>query len=221
MNATTQKALCSPSDPAWRGVDAACVEELLLSPTPAAWFDAAATRVGLLLLDHANCEKKAASTAMALMFAYAEDFELTRQLSRLAREELRHFEQVQRHLQRLAIPFARLQPSRYAQGLRALLATAEPQRRLDLLLCGALIEARSCERFAGLIPRLEPELAAFYRGLQESEARHFRLYLDLARPHAGGHGLDADARLAAFAAVEAELACTPDSQFRFHSGPPG
>jgi tRNA-(ms[2]io[6]A)-hydroxylase len=173
-----------------------------------------------LLLDHANCEKKAASTALALIFAYADDFELTRQLSRLAREELRHFEQVQKLLVSLELPYRRLKPSRYAEGLRAAVATAEPARRLDLLSCGALIEARSCERFAGLVPRLPGPVASFYRGLEESESRHFTLYLALASRHAERHGLDAGEHLRRLAETEARLATAPDPQFRFHSGEP-
>lgn len=195
--------------------------ELLLAPTPSAWFDAAAAHRDALLVDHANCEKKAASSALALMFAYAEDFALTRQLSRLAREELRHFEQVQRHMELLGVPVARQRPGRYAEGLRRAAASHEPERRLDLLACGALIEARSCERFAGLWPRLEEPLAGFYRGLEASESRHFRVYLNLARDYAAAAGLDLESRLSALAAVEAELATSPDTEFRFHSGPPG
>jgi tRNA-(ms[2]io[6]A)-hydroxylase len=207
------------SDGHWRGAAARLPAELLLSPTPRAWFDAAPGHLQELLLDHANCEKKAASTALALMFSYADDFALTRQLSRLAREELRHFEQVQKYLETGGIAFRRLKPSRYAEGLRKAVASAEPQRRLDLLLCGALIEARSCERFAGLVPQMEKPLAAFYDGLRESEARHFLLYLDLARTHARRSGLDLESSLEALACVEAELATAEDTQFRFHSGP--
>jgi len=208
------------SDPGWRGAAAQTPLQLLMAPTPAAWFDAAPGHLHELLLDHANCEKKAASTALGLMFAYAADSSLTRQLSRLAREELRHFEQVQKHLEALGLPYRRLKPSRYAAGLRTNVATAEPDRRLDLLLCAALIEARSCERFAGLIPRLTGPLAAFYRGLEESESRHFTLYLGLAARYALSQGLDLAPRLAALASCEAELATLPDAQFRFHSGAP-
>jgi tRNA 2-(methylsulfanyl)-N6-isopentenyladenosine37 hydroxylase len=208
------------SEGRWRGAAARLPEELLLAPTPRAWFDAAPGRLRELLLDHANCEKKAASTALALMFSYAEDFALTRQLSRLAREELRHFEQVQKYLESTGVPYRRLKPSRYAEGLRGAVASAEPQRRLDLLLCGALIEARSCERFAGLVPKLEQPLSGFYDGLRESEARHFMLYLGLARTHAERCALNLDASLETLACAEAELATAPDRQFRFHSGEP-
>jgi tRNA 2-(methylsulfanyl)-N6-isopentenyladenosine37 hydroxylase len=194
--------------------------ELLLAATPPAWFEAAASDVGTLLVDHANCEKKAASTAVALLFAYPEDPVLTQAMSRLAREELRHFEQVQKLQVELGVPFVRQRPGRYAESLRKAISPREPGRRLDLLICGALIEARSCERFAGLWPRLDEPLAGFYRGLEASESRHFRVYLELARSLAEASGLDCEARLLALATLEAELATAADGELRFHSGPP-
>jgi tRNA-(ms[2]io[6]A)-hydroxylase len=189
---------------------------ILQARTAAAWFDLAVRRTDELLLDHANCEKKAASTALALMFAYPEDFELAGRMSRLAREELRHFELVQQQLAGLGVRFRRLSPSRYAEGLRRVLRRDEPGRRVDLLLCGALIEARSYERFTGLVERLPAPLAAFYGSLAASEARHAGLYQRLA----ARDGEPVAARLADLAAVEAELATAPDPEFRFHSGTP-
>lgn len=191
---------------------------ILLAPTPAAWVDEAVERWQELLIDHANCEKKAASSALALIFAYPEDRELTSALSRLAREELRHFEQVQALMVSLNIPFARQQPGRYAAGLRAVLRTAEPARKLDLMLSHALIEARSCERFSLLGPRLPSPVGEFYSRLQDSEARHFELYLRFATREA--EEADWRARLEAIAQREAELACSEDAVFRFHSGAP-
>ena len=120
---------------------------ILQAPTPAAWVEDALRHVPALLQDHANCEKKAASTALSLMFAYPEDRTLAAALSRLAREELRHFEQVTRAMTALGVPFARQRPGRYAQRLRRAVATSDPGRKLDLLLTSALIEARSAERF--------------------------------------------------------------------------
>ncbi len=84
---------------------------ILLAATQPAWFELAVARVDELLLDHANCEKKAASTALALMFAYPEDAELATRMSRLAREELRHFELVQRLMSEQGVPFRRLAAS--------------------------------------------------------------------------------------------------------------
>ena len=193
----------------------------LAAATPRGWVDEAAQRWPELLSDHANCEKKAASTALALMFAYPEDRELCARLSKLAREELRHFEQVDRLMREAGVPYLRRKPGRYGGGLRAALRTHEPLRKLDLLLSGALIEARSCERFGLLADRLPAAIAPLYAQLRASEARHFDLYLRLAERHAAqSGGLHWKARLAELALVEAELATGPDPEFRFHSGPP-
>lgn len=192
--------------------------EVLRAATDGAWYDTACERWRELLVDHANCEKKAASTALSLIFTYADDLDLTSRLSRLAREELRHFEQVQKLMLELQVPFRRLSPSRYAEGLRRAVRQGEPARLLDLLLCGALIEARSCERFLGLAPRLQEPLASFYAALAQSEARHQGLYLRLAQQRASVH--EVSERLSTLAQIEAELAIAPDAQFRFHSGTP-
>jgi tRNA-(ms[2]io[6]A)-hydroxylase len=191
---------------------------ILAAPTPERWFDVACERWQELLVDHANCEKKAASTALSLIFSYPEDVTLTQRMSRLAREELRHFEQVQQLMCELEVPFVRLSPSRYGDGLRRALRKDEPARLLDLLLCGALIEARSCERFVGVAPRLQEPMGRFYAALAHSEARHGSLYLKLAEARA--HGVDWSRRLAELAQVEADLVTRPDPQFRFHSGLP-
>jgi tRNA 2-(methylsulfanyl)-N6-isopentenyladenosine37 hydroxylase len=196
-------------------------QTILLAPTPASWVDYAVEQWRMLLTDHSNCEKKAASTALSLMFAYPEDRKLTAALSRLAREELRHFEQVQRMMETLDVPGVRQKPGRYAAGLRAAMRTTEPGRKLDLLLVGALIEARSAERFRLLVPRLREPLAEFYATLERSEARHFELYLNLAQETDTSEGAaECARRLATLAAREAELATEPDRVFRFHSGAP-
>lgn len=202
----------------------------LRAATPPAWIEEAVRRWPELLADHANCEKKAASTALALMFAYPEDRPLATRLSKLAREELRHFEQVDKLMQEQAVPYLRRKPGRYAAGLRAAMRTHEPFRKLDLLLCGALIEARSCERFTLLaaLPAergLPPSVAALYAGLRASEARHFELYLKLAEAHAAAEPAvmreqSWEDRLGELAEVEAGLATSPDAEFRFHSGSP-
>jgi tRNA 2-(methylsulfanyl)-N6-isopentenyladenosine37 hydroxylase len=196
---------------------------ILAAPTPPQWLQSAAQRWRELLVDHAACEKKAASSAIAMLFAYPEDRELGLALARLAREELRHFEQVARLMQRCGVQPARQQPGRYAMQLRAALATHEPQRKVDLLLASALIEARSCERFERLAPLLDEPLASFYAELARVERRHHELYLELALRAAAEAGSDAAtlrARLAQLAEVEGRLATQPDTQFRFHSGAP-
>ena len=106
---------------------------MLAAATPEAWLEAAVRDWSLLLLDHANCEKKAASSALALIFAYPEQDTQNLALARLAREELRHFEQVTRLMRRLSVPFQRLKPGRYAAGLRAVMRTHV--RRAGLIPC--------------------------------------------------------------------------------------
>lgn len=196
----------------------ATVKDLLACSTPKAWVKAALAQQDVLLIDHANCEKKAAATAFNLMFRYGERLpEMQEALSKLAREELRHFEQVNRIMRRRSILYRPLGPARYAEGLRKQLRKKEPDRMTDLLVIGAFIEARSCERFEALVPVLEDALAEFYRGLHAAEARHFQLYLGMARKYGIG---DVDERVNAIAAVEADLIRSEDKLFRFHSGIP-
>ena len=196
------------------------VRSFLAAPTPASWVEAAARRVPELLLDHANCELKAASTALGIIYRFPERAPLVDRMSRLAREELRHFEQVRQILQDRDLPFVRLSASRYAGALRAAVSQGGPQSIADLLIVGALIEARSCERFAAVAPRLDKPLCRFYQGLLASEARHFEHYLSFARSESGLDDERFDARLSALRQLEANLISSPDPEFRFHSGVP-
>lgn len=197
---------------------AAAVGAFLGCRTPAAWIERAPSALPTLLLDHANCEMKAAATALALLHRYPENGRLAQKMSRLAREELRHFEQVQRLIDDRGIERRRLGPSRYAARLLAAAETAEPARLRQRLVIGAFIEARSCERFAALAEVVDPVLAAFYGGLLASEARHFEDYLALAETVGGREAVHAD--IARWREIEAELVLSPDSDFRFHSGVP-
>lgn len=190
---------------------------LLLCETPAAWLEVAVREIPTLLVDHANCEKKAAATAMNLMYRYVDRPELLQKMSQLAREELLHFEQVVGLLQARGIPYRHLGPARYAGGLRDHLRNREPERLVDLMLVGAFVEARSCERFARLVPLLDPVLGKFYQSLLRSEARHFADYLELARLYTDE---DLTPRLAFFAELEQRLILGEDPAFRFHSGIP-
>jgi tRNA-(ms[2]io[6]A)-hydroxylase len=188
--------------------------------TPAEWVKEACERVPELLLDHANCELKAASTALGFIYRYPQLSDLSQRMSRLAREELRHFEQVRKFMREMSIDFERLSASRYAGALRDAVRPEEPKRLLDMLIVGALIEARSCERFAALVPKLPANLGRFYAGLLASEARHFEHYLALARKECDVPDEEFEERLAELKVLEAKLITEPDDQFRFHSGPP-
>lgn len=195
------------------------IREFLLCETPRAWVEWALQNPQILLVDHANCEKKAASTALNLMYRYVDHYQLLNKLSRLAREELRHFEQVIGLMRARGVAYPQISASRYAGELRKAVRTHEPARLVDTLLVGAIIEARSCERFAALAPELDPELGEFYASLLKSESRHFSDYLKLAREL--GSAQEVAERLPGLLQRECELIEAPDTEFRFHSGVPG
>lgn len=184
--------------------------------TPDAWIDNALNNQSVMLIDHAHCEKKAAMTAVNNIHMYPDDPELLKKMSRLAREELRHFEQVLKLIEQRGLTFRKMSAARYVVSLRAHVRKQEPGRLVDILIIGAFIEARSCERFAKLAPHLDDELKHFYESLLKSEARHYQDYLKLATKHAKG---DVSERVEFFRDKEAELVEQPDTEFRFHSGP--
>lgn len=193
------------------------IYEFLPCETPAAWVNAALENQEVLLVDHANCEKKAASTAMNLMYRYTHHAELLAKMSQLAREELLHFQQVVEIMDNRDVRYVRLSPSRYAAGLRELIDHHNGDTLADTLIMGAFIEARSCERFAALAPKLDAELQKFYAGLLKSEARHYEDYLTLAQQLSKKNIAN---RIEEFARREEELINSPDEEFRFHSGVP-
>ena len=135
----------------------------------------------------------------------------------LIKEELHHFYQVLEVADAFGIAYAKITSSRYARELMREVRTHEPATLVDKLICGAFIEARSCERFAKLAPHLPQRLQQFYVSLLRSEARHYQDYLSLAEAIAEQ---DISARVAQFAELEAELILAPDSDFKFHSGRP-
>lgn len=201
-------------------VDISPIRRFLHCPTPDAWVEKALSELPTLLIDHARCEQKAAATAMRLMFRYPTNRELQHKLSRLAREELRHYEQVRELIDTRKITFLPLTDAPYAGDLRKLMRKQDPGAFVDLMIIGAIIEARSCERFAAIAPHLDPidtELANYYRFLLKSEARHFRDYLNLAKS-VDKSGFEA--RVSEFLDWEAELINRPEKTFRFHSGIP-
>lgn len=194
----------------------------LAAPSRAGWLPAALADLDEVLLDHAHCEKKAASAALNFIFRYPEHAEILQPLSALAREELRHFEQMLVVLGDRGVPFARQKPSTYGGRLMKAARPHEPERMMDLMLLASLIEARSCERMKllheaflpdGAAP--DPQLARLYGGLLACEARHHHIYVDICN---NTHGRDATAeRLRALAAHEADVLAQPDPFTRMHS----
>jgi tRNA 2-(methylsulfanyl)-N6-isopentenyladenosine37 hydroxylase len=194
------------------------IHDFLACRTPQGWITAALADQETLLIDHKNCEFKAASTALSLMAKYSTYVDLLNAMSRLAREELVHHEQVLRIMKRRKIGLRPVSAARYASGLRKIVRTHEPHKLVDTLVIGAFIEARSCERFEALVPHLDEELGKFYFGLLKSEARHYQGYLKLAYQY--GDAQDVGRAVERVRALEQELIESPDTEFRFHSGVP-
>ncbi len=123
--------------------------------TPKEWLDKAIQNLDILMLDHANCEKKAASTAMNLMFRYSFFTDLQVKLAQLVREEMLHYEQVLELMSKRGLELKSLSAGRYAGVLRKEIRTYEPEALIDVMIIGAFVEARSCERFYALAPLVD------------------------------------------------------------------
>lgn len=185
--------------------------------TPDAWVEEALKQQDILLINHAYLEKCAARNALTLMFRHPDKLDLQQKMSRLAREELVHFERVLKLLNKRGLKYRALKPSRYASRLNVAIDPHDPQKLIDSLIVGAFIEARSCERFAKIAPLLDEELQKFYISLLQSEARHFQDYLKLAEVYAKA---PIDERVEFFREIERDAIESEDEQFRFHSGVP-
>jgi tRNA-(ms[2]io[6]A)-hydroxylase len=189
----------------------------LKAATESRWLELVNGNLPAILVDHAHCEKKAAGTAMNLLFAYGTiDAAIARELSDIVVEELEHFRAVLDLLERRGIRFASQQPGGYGRKLNDLVRKGEPRRAIDRLLVASLIEARSCERFALLRDHVaDHELAEFYGSLFESEARHHTTYVRLAGHFAPEEEIRA--RLGELAAQEARIIRVGDPLARMHS----
>jgi len=193
------------------------IENFLLCRTPNAWLEEAPKQINTLLIDHAHCELKAANTALRLIFNYPHHHHLCVELSKLAREELLHFEKVMEIIKNRKLEFKHFTASRYASNLLKSARNNEPDKLIDILIIGGIIEARSCERFLSLLPYLDVELQLFYKNLVKSEARHFITYLNFAQALSKS---DISKRVTHLLEKEAELITSPDPLYRFHSGTP-
>ena len=189
---------------------------ILAAATDGAWVQRALAEVDEILVDPAHCEKKAASTALSLLFRYPERGELLVPLARLAQEELGHFAEVVEVLDARGVGLRHQVPSSYAGALMAAVRPAEPERLVDTLLCAALIEARSCERMQLLADALtDDRLVTLYRGLLRAEARHHATYVRLA---AAVEDPDVvDARLVELARHEAAVIAEATPRPRLHA----
>ncbi len=193
------------------------VKEYLLCETPDSWVDEALKQLEIVLIDHAANELKAAQSAMTLMAKNPIKLDLLNKMSRLAREELVHFEQVLKILKKRGIKYEAIKSSRYAGFMAKHIRKEQRAGLVDTLIIGSIIEARSCERFAKLAPFLDEELKKFYLSLLKSEARHFSDYITLAKTYSDE---PIEGRISFFLELDKESVQTPDPLFRFHSGIP-
>ena len=189
-------------------------EAVLRSPTPKAWIDRALLSLDILLIDHAHCEKKAATSAISLIHKYPHH-NLAKYLSPVAREELLHFEQVLKLIEKHGFKYTNLKPSKYAKTLYDSSSNKEPEKLKDSLIICSIIEARSCERFHALIPHLPSSLSGFYSRLYKAEARHCDLYLDIFSKIFSENWSQ---RLKRLSSIESDFINKKDELFRFHSG---
>ncbi|NQW29723.1 MAG: tRNA-(ms[2]io[6]A)-hydroxylase [Ignavibacteria bacterium] len=137
-----------------------------------------------ILIDHAHCEKKAAGFAIAMINRYPGHAMLVAEMVELCKEEIDHFDMVNKELVRRGIKLTSDKGTVYVQELKKHVRTSEPERLLDLLVVGAFIEARSCERFSILSKHVtDPILKDLYTSLLASEAGHYTMYTNLAREY--------------------------------------
>lgn len=190
--------------------------KFLVQPTQPVWIELAIANLDQVLLDHSHCERKAAGVAINLMFRYPSNTKLVRMLTAIAQEELEHFELVNQWLEKRGIPLGPLAAPPYGAKLNAEIRKTEPQRLLDTLLVCGLIEARSHERLGLLALHCpDPELAAFFRGLMNSEARHYGVYWILATTYFDPEIVQE--RLTELAIAESNILATLHPEPRIHS----
>jgi tRNA-(ms[2]io[6]A)-hydroxylase len=155
-------------------------------PTDPRWANIAEKNIDEILIDHAHCEQKAASTAISLIVSFPEYTDLVQEMVALVKEEMSHFKLVHDRLIKKGIVLGRDRKDDYVVQLLKFFPKggSRTDQLVHRLLYAALIEARSCERFRLLSKELkDPELAKFYRDLMVSEANHYSLFLKFARTY--------------------------------------
>ena len=188
---------------------------MLRAKPPADWLPKVLTNLPKVLVDHAHLERKAATTAINLE-KYPSLFHRVEDLNAIAIEELQHFQLVLALLRKRGIPFSQAHPSPWISGLMRTVRSGSRQQVIDHLICCALIEGRSCEKFQILARELassDPELAAFYGSLVESEGNHYATYILMARDV---DDRETDRRLDYYLDLDAKLIQQPNPHLILH-----
>jgi tRNA-(ms[2]io[6]A)-hydroxylase len=182
---------------------------MLREKNPPDWLPKVCANLPAVLVDHAHLERKAATSALNLE-KYHDLFPRVDELNAIAIEELQHFQLVLALLKKRGIPFGQAQPSPWIKGLMQSVRPGARHQVIDHLLCCALIEWRSCEKFQLLGDALktqDPELAQFYASLVESEGNHYATYILMAR---GIDEAESDRRLDFYLDLDAQLIRKPN-----------
>jgi len=190
----------------------------LKMPTDPRWAELAKNNLREVMIDHAFCEQKAASSAISLIVTYPEYPEIVSKMSEIAIEEMEHFSQVHEKILARGWKLDRERKDPYVNDLRKFFqgGVGRHENLINRLLFSAMIEARSCERFRMLYKTIEDEeLKSFYHNLEQSEAMHYALFIDLAKKYAP-EGLDVEARWQDFLAYEADLMSKYGTQETIH-----
>jgi tRNA-(ms[2]io[6]A)-hydroxylase len=182
---------------------------------PADWLPRVLANLPAVLVDHAHLERKAATTALNLE-KYRDLYGRVEELNAIAIEELQHFQLVLDLLKKRGIPFTQPFPSRWISGLMRSVRNGQREQVIDHLMCCALIEGRSCEKFqvlANELKTIDPDLAQFYASLVESEGNHYATYILMARAI---DDAETDRRLAYYLDLDAQLIREPNPYPMLH-----
>jgi tRNA-(ms[2]io[6]A)-hydroxylase len=192
-------------------------KDFLHCATPDRWLENALNNPVLLLLDHANCEKKAASSALHLIYRCTDNADVMESMSKLVEIEMGNFQELLMVIRARNLDLIPLSASRYAAGLRDQMASGEKSKLIDLLIIGAFMHGRAYERFSSLIPYIDAELERFYRSFIKTQESHFRAYFSLAKSMSDETSFMERVRFFGF--HEKILIELPDTEFRVYSGP--
>ncbi len=175
-------------------------------PTDPRWVNIVEKNIEEILTDHAYCEQKAASNAITIIVKFPQYPDVVEAMGELVKEEMEHFQMVHRELRKRNLKLGRERRDEYIHDLLAFIRKGgnEEQQFVERMLFGAMVEARSCERFRLLSQHIsDPELRVFYKELMESEARHYTMFLNFARKYA--QKIDVERRWQEFLDFEADL----------------
>lgn len=186
-------------------------------PTDPRWINIVEKNIEEILTDHAYCEQKAATNAITIIVKFPQYTEVVQAMGDLVKEEIEHFQMVHQEILKRGLKLGRERKDQYIHDLLSFIRKGgdDEQQFVERMLFGAMIEARSCERFRLLSKELsDPDLRVFYRELMESEARHYTMFLNFAKKYS--KRIDVDKRWKEFLEFESTLMIKYGKQETIH-----